>query len=358
MSLQSIQTRFEQGSVLLRNVELSVEFTNNTLTVKSGSSLRLCFELLQLEDNPMLCCPQIDAATGLEVTLAAIEAAFLLCPHSNAVYLVNASESLAAALLHQGAALSSDCGLVVLADIFWQLPGRWIKSIPSDRYPFYLQPAGDQGVPMRPPLAEGLLYARYIPWMGREIQLHVADIERDLLTFNGWMNDPRVAAFWEESGDLEYHRRFLSERLADPRVIPVIAFYDEVPFAYFEVYWAKEDRIAPHCHASDFDRGFHLLIGNEAFRGRSSICAWFPSLVHFMFLDDCRTRRLVAEPRADNQSLLRCSDGLGFERVYDFDFPHKRATLISLDRADFFASGLHLSGRASIVEAEVKNDEG
>jgi len=75
------------------------------------------------------------------------------------------------------------------------------------------------------------------------------------------MNDPRVEVVWEDGGDLARHRRDIEERTADPHVLPLIGCADGVPFGYFEVYWARENRIGPHYNADDYDRGWHVAIG-------------------------------------------------------------------------------------------------
>lgn len=343
---------FKEGAILIRNETLSVSAFQNRLSVQLSLGVILSFDCQLIEGVLVLRhLPLMDVNIAFGATLAAIEAAFLCYPSQDKLHL-QVADSLSCLFLPSGVAVQHGKALIVFASMFWQLPGRWIVSLPSDRYPMQRWGAEKSQMPARAPKVQGLLYERYIPWMGCDIQLRVVDIERDLALFNQWMNEPRVAAFWEESGDLDYHRRFLERRLQDPGVIPIVGCYDGEPFGYFEVYWVKEDRLAAYCTAEDFDRGFHLLIGNVKFRGRSSVCAWFPSLVHFMFLDDCRTQRVLAEPRSDNQKLLRCADRLGFTREYDFDFPHKRATLISQTRSEFFERGGHLSGRGALTVLE------
>ena len=87
--------------------------------------------------------------------------------------------------------------------------------------------------------------------------------EADLPLIHRWMNDPVVAHFWEESGDLAHHRAYLQRMAGDPHALGLIGCFDGEPFGYFEAYWAKEDRIAPFYDAGDHDRGWHALVGRR-----------------------------------------------------------------------------------------------
>ncbi|MEM8290506.1 GNAT family N-acetyltransferase, partial [Morganella morganii] len=127
------------------------------------------------------------------------------------------------------------------------------------------------------------------------ISLRTLDIERDLERFHRWQNSPRVAEFWQEDGSLEQHRERLRQLEADPHALGLIGCFDDEPFAYFEAYWAKEDRIAPFYVAEDYDRGIHMLVGEEAHRGPHKVACWLSALVHYLFLDDPRSQRVVAE---------------------------------------------------------------
>ena len=57
--------------------------------------------------------------------------------------------------------------------------------------------------------------------------------------FHTWQNDPRVSQGWDQSGSIEEHHRYLEEVQADPHQIALLARFEGVEFAYFEVYWAK-----------------------------------------------------------------------------------------------------------------------
>ncbi|WP_372399448.1 GNAT family N-acetyltransferase [Azospirillum sp. HJ39] len=219
-------------------------------------------------------------------------------------------------------------------DAFWQLPGPWLRGPGTTGYPAIA--CGDGGGLHRPPKPAGELYRRFDPALGLWISLRSLDIDSDLERFNRWQNNPRVLAFWQEGGDVLRHRAYLEGLAGDPHVQTLIGCFDDEPFAYFEAYWAKEDRIAPFCAPGDHDRGIHMLVGEEHHRGPHKVRSWLPALVHWLFLSDARTGRVVSEPRADNARMIGHMQSLGFLREREFDFPHKRAALMVLDRRDFF----------------------
>ncbi len=123
--------------------------------------------------------------------------------------------------------------------------------------------------PRRPIKPRGEVYRRFDARLGAWVSLRTLEIEHDLTRFNRWQNSPRVARFWQEEGSLEQHREYLGKLQADPRVLTLIGCFDDQPFAYFEAYWAKEDRIAPFYDAGNYDRGIHMLVGEEHHRGRT-----------------------------------------------------------------------------------------
>ncbi|WP_339115562.1 GNAT family N-acetyltransferase [Thioclava sp. GXIMD2076] len=234
----------------------------------------------------------------------------------------------------QGVALACAGGDFVLPETLWQVPDLWLCH-DAPAYPLVWRQGPHGRHPLRPPAPEGQLYRRYIPWLGQTFGLRALTMD-DLPLFHRWQNDPRVAAFFEEAGSLEAHQAYLERLLADPHMTGVIGMLDDMPFAYFELYWCRENRIGAHYEAGPFDRGWHVLVGEESVRGADYITAWLPSLMHYMFLSEPRCARIMGEPKASHAQQLRNLARAGFAHLRDFDFPHKRASLVALDRQHFF----------------------
>ncbi|WP_226643120.1 GNAT family N-acetyltransferase [Microbulbifer variabilis] len=220
---------------------------------------------------------------------------------------------------------------------FYQRTELWYCGNNGGKFPLQWV-ENEQGVrhPLRAEPPKGEVYRRHFHSLGMDFSLRHLDPQEDLERFIDWMNQERVALFWEEEGDAEKQRQFIDSVMQDPHKHPLIACFDDEPFAYFEIYWALEDRIAPYYDCQPFDRGAHMLVGNQRFLGGRFAQAWFNGVSHFMFLDDSRTETLVGEPRADNRALLKYIDGtIGWKKIKEFDFPHKRAALVICKRDEF-----------------------
>ncbi|MCX2721425.1 GNAT family N-acetyltransferase [Roseibium salinum] len=302
-------------------------------------------EVTGRRENGQLVLTPAPSVQGLEALARAVEALTASAREDRSLVLASgggANSALCDLLVRQGIALPAEDGrLRISARQFWQVPDFWL---PQDgagtAYPERHILTEGRRHPRRRPKPSGTVYRRHIPWLGGELSFRTVDPEADLATFSRWMNDPRVDEIWEDAGSFHAHRAMLEEKSGDPHILPLFAEFDGTPFGYFEVYWAKENRIGPHYDAQDYDRGWHVAIGEDAYRGREWITAWLPSLMHFIFLDDPRTARIVGEPRWTHVQQIRNLDRAGFAKVKHFDFPHKRALLVMLLRERFFSDRL------------------
>lgn len=168
------------------------------------------------------------------------------------------------------------------------------------------------------------------------VSFRCLNMEDDLPRFNRWQNCERVARFWDQRGSLEQHQHYLAKLTARPHVIPLIGCIDDDPFLYLEVYWAKKDRLSAHYAASENDLGIHMLVGEERHRGPHKVKAWLSALCRYLFEDSFLTQRIVSEPRYDNLKMIEYLQKQGFDKIREFNFPHKRAALMLLTRDCFF----------------------
>lgn len=135
--------------------------------------------------------------------------------------------------------------------------------------------------------------------------MSITACDTDLL--HNWMNNPRVSAAWGASGPIETQEAFLEKALSNKHSFPAIGCWDGKPFGYFEIYWVKEDQLGQYINGGDvgrWDRGIHVLVGEQEFRGRERVKVWLSALVHYCWLADQRTERVMAEPRADNEKYV------------------------------------------------------
>jgi RimJ/RimL family protein N-acetyltransferase len=128
----------------------------------------------------------------------------------------------------------------------------------------------------------------------------------DLQLLNKWMNSPRVSKFWGCSGPQSMQEKFLQTNLSSKHSFPAIGMWDGKPFGYFEIYWVKEDILGRHIgdRADNYDRGIHVLVGEEEFRGKHRVKCWITALAHWAFIEDYRTNSVVLEPRVDNERYI------------------------------------------------------
>lgn len=179
-------------------------------------------------------------------------------------------------------------------------------------------------------------YRSFDKELGSWISFRHLRLEDDLHRFNRWQNSDRVAHFWNERGTLEQHRNYLAALAAAPHTMPLIGCLDGDPFLYLEVYWAKQDKLAAHYEADEHDRGIHMLVGEERHRGPHKVRAWLSALCRHLFEESALTRRIVSEPHYDNIKMIEYLRTQRFEKIKEFDFPHKRAALMVLTRGAFF----------------------
>ncbi|KAI8969434.1 acyl-CoA N-acyltransferase [Trametes punicea] len=210
--------------------------------------------------------------------------------------------------------------------------------------------------PLRPPKPRPgeVIYRRFIPSLGQMLEFTYFDLDVEgaqrtvecegeqvsphLATFHRWHNSDHVNRGWGERGPLEKHRAYVQALMADPGVLPVMISWDGELMGYAEMVYIKENHVAPYVPggAWDYDRGLHVLVGEQKFRGAHRSRAWFSAIHHFLFLSDPRTERVIGEPKAANAAVIKLSEDVGMNVNTKFDFPYKRSVMTWLPRERFF----------------------
>lgn len=244
-----------------------------------------------------------------------------------------------------------DDELLILRSTFWQGAGSpfgrpaWTPTARSSTIdPVYFTFTANERVhvrhPQRPEKPEpgSVVYSRYISSLDEHFSLIAIDYKNDdhVKLFHKWQNDPRVAKGWNETGTFEEHREYLRKQHEDPHSLPVFGRFDDTCFSYFEVFWAKEDHVGAYYASGDFDKGRHSLVGESAFRGRHRVFGWWPSVIHYSFLDDHRTSTVIGEPIATNTTVQVYDYTFGLSISHFIDLPHKRSALVMTSRERFF----------------------
>lgn len=183
-----------------------------------------------------------------------------------------------------------------------------------------------------------LLYRRHCAAIDRSFSLRRFSLEADLARFHAWMNDPVVDEFWQQAWSREQLAGYLQAKIDSGHVIPAIGSFDDQPFAYFEIYDAAHDRLAPLYAVEPHDRGFHMAVGSGELRHRGLGRQWFLAMAHYLFMADPATQRLVGEPRVDQARVRAWARSTAWQEWGEIAFPHKRAVLMVLSRERMFAS--------------------
>ncbi|KAG2367642.1 acyl-CoA N-acyltransferase [Suillus spraguei] len=242
---------------------------------------------------------------------------------------------------------------------FWQGAGTqgyhtrgWLPPLSFPVAPFpYIQsftrtPTVISAHPLRPPKPKPgeTIFRRFCPSIGETLEFTYfdigtgSDVSEHLNLFHRWHNQERVNKGWGERGPMEKHRAYVTEVTNDPAVLPVIMSWNGEPMGYAEITYLKENHVAPYIRGGpgDWDRGLHVLVGEEKFRGAQRTSLWHRALVHYCFLADPRTENVMGEPKAENSTMVKVELDSAMHIATIFDFPYKRSILGRVSRECFF----------------------
>ncbi|EMN1932302.1 acetyltransferase, partial [Burkholderia ambifaria] len=152
-----------------------------------------------------------------------------------------------------------------------------------------------------------------------------------------WFDEPRVRDGWPGTQPGAHG----TAPDADPHITPLVGCFDGEPFAYVEACWLKEDPLAPHVGARDYDRGLRMLVGESRWRGPHRVAGWLPSVVHYLFLDDPRTEAVGCAVPAGRARVVDTLARHGFARQRRLALADAQPLWMRTLRETFF-SGRHV----------------
>ncbi|WP_207756325.1 GNAT family N-acetyltransferase [Nonomuraea cypriaca] len=148
-----------------------------------------------------------------------------------------------------------------------------------------------------------------------------------------WMSRPHVAAPWDQAWPYEKWAEEIAGQIAGAHSRPCLAFLDDQPVAYLELYRVLRDRLAPLYPYRSHDVGVHIAIGARENVGRGLGRALLRAVAAGLFEAEKECTRIVAEPNVRNEASLRAFAAAGFVRAGEVTMPHKTAALMVYPRS-------------------------
>lgn len=148
-----------------------------------------------------------------------------------------------------------------------------------------------------------------------------------------WMNEPHVAAAWNQAWSQEKWTAELTAQLAGDHSLPCLVAHEGRYMAYVEIYRVLRDRLAALYGSAPHDLGVHIAIGDANDTGRGVGSLLLRAVADGLLAADVACERVVAEPNVLNLPSIRAFGNAGFHRADEIEFPHKRAALMIRPRS-------------------------
>lgn len=162
--------------------------------------------------------------------------------------------------------------------------------------------------------------------------IRLADPDVDAQMISEWMNRPHLAQAWEYDWPAQRWHRYLEAQLAGEYSRPLIGSIQGQPMAYFELYRAAKDSIAPCYEADVHDIGLHAAIADLQFLNRGLGPSLFPRVTASIFELDPRCRRIMFDPDHRNKVARAVCEYAGCVFLGEHDMPNRRMALYALPR--------------------------
>jgi hypothetical protein len=138
------------------------------------------------------------------------------------------------------------------------------------------------------------------PCTSIEKQFENTPSDRDFLF--DWMKDMSSDSIRGEADDPSQQEEYLRPNFRSRHRFPILGYWDGKPYAFFEMYWVKEDELGQLLDGvANYDRGIHLVVEKKQEQtSPHRMAIYLSALVHYCLLADTRTEAVIMEQRVDN----------------------------------------------------------
>lgn len=200
------------------------------------------------------------------------------------------------------------------------------------------------------------IYEEYFPLMKKTIWARPVDTIKDIDIIHTWMNRQHVSEFWDMAWSKEKIVEYLNETKERDSFDSFIAFIEDEPMAYFELYDPSFDILGKTYNVEEGDIGVHVLIGEEKYQ-RRYIIRLSGVMMRLVFHFNKYATRIVGEPDVNNTQIQGVMKFVGFKFIKNITLPDKVAALHSLDKIDFINAQGDKAKKTDITNNTQTNQE-
>ncbi|WP_414752265.1 GNAT family N-acetyltransferase [Anabaena sp. CCY 9910] len=173
------------------------------------------------------------------------------------------------------------------------------------------------------------------PEYGKEVSFRPVSYEQDVEMIYDWMQQKHLIPFWKLNISFAEFQEYLQKSLTADHKKLFIGSLDGEPVSYGIIYQVIKDNIRHYYPYQESDMGGHIAIGKREHFDKEYIFPIFrgsSALVFHLY----KTERLIIEPDSRNRIVIPTQEQCGFYIYDEVKLPHKKATLMILEREKFF----------------------
>lgn len=132
------------------------------------------------------------------------------------------------------------------------------------------------------------------------------------LLLSNWLSSPHVSTWWGNPLSLEEVKKKYDDVLKNKVSIPYIAFYDNKPIAFIQLYFAQKVGGGWWTNVPKDTIGIDQFIGDQEYLGLGlgkQLIQEFLTFIEGQY----GQRNIIVDPRPDNKIEIKCYEAVGFK---------------------------------------------